>query len=258
MHMSFANFPLLPALGMFVLILIFLELGRRLGVKRLNVPGARAGVGVVDGSVYALVALLIGFTFNGAASRFDNRRELVGETANVAGTTWQRIDMLPPELQPPVREGMRRYLDALIASYSDPAGSKEPLRQGTALTKAQDEVWASAVAAVSTSAGERARMLLLPSMNELFGAVEKERLARAIHPPRLIYVLLALATMIGAVFIGYAIATAEKRNWLYMVGVAGTIASATYVVAELEYPRLGRVRVDAIDRTLVDLRATMR
>jgi len=258
MHISFANFPLLPALGMFVLILIFLELGRRLGVKRLNVPGARAGVGVVDGSVYALVALLIGFTFNGAASRFDNRRELVGETANVAGTTWQRIDMLPPELQPPVRDGMRRYLDALIASYSDPAGSKEPLRQGTALTKAQDEVWASAVAAVSTQAGERARMLLLPSMNELFGAVEKERLARAIHPPRLIYVLLALATMIAAVFIGYAMATAEKRNWMYMVGVAGTIASATYVVAELEYPRLGRVRVDAIDRTIVDLRATMR
>ena len=258
MHISFANFPLLPALGMFVLILIFLELGRRLGVKRLNVPGARAGVGVVDGSVYALVALLIGFTFNGAASRFDNRRELVGETANVAGTTWQRIDMLPPELQPPVRDGMRRYLDALIASYSDPAGSKEPLRQGAALTKAQDEVWASAVAAVSTQAGERARMLLLPSMNELFGAVEKERLARAIHPPRLIYVLLALATMIAAVFIGYAMATAEKRNWMYMVGVAGTIASATYVVAELEYPRLGRVRVDAIDRTIVDLRATMR
>src|SRR4029079_5666207 len=100
MHMSYANFPLLPALGMFVLIMLFLELGRRLGVKRLNVPGARAGVGVVDGSVYALVALLIGFTFNGAAARFDNRRELVGETANVAGTTWQRIDMLPPELQP--------------------------------------------------------------------------------------------------------------------------------------------------------------
>ena len=258
MHLSYANFPLLPALGMFVLILVFLELGRRLGVRRLNVPGARAGVGVVDGSVYALVALLIGFTFNGAAARFDNRRELVGETANVAGTTWQRIDMLPADLQPPVREGMRRYLDALIASYSDENGAKEPLRQGAALTKAQDEVWASAVAAVSTQAGERARMLLLPSMNELFGAVEKERLARAIHPPRLIYVLLALATMIGAVFIGYAIATAEKRNWLYMVGVAGTIASATYVVAELEYPRLGRVRVDAIDRTIVDLRATMR
>ena len=98
-------YPIIPAIGMFVAILVFLEVGRRLGVRRLNVPGARAGVGVVDGSVYALVALLIGFTFNGAASRFDARRELVGETANVAGTAWQRIDMLPPELQPPVRDG---------------------------------------------------------------------------------------------------------------------------------------------------------
>lgn len=257
MHISYAHFPIIPALGMFVAILLFLELGRRMGVQRLNVPGSRAGVGVVDGSVYALVALLIGFTFNGAASRFDNRRELVGETANVAGTTWQRIDMLPADLQPPVRAGMKRYLDALIASYSDPMGATEPLRQSAALTKAQDEVWLSAVNAVSTQAGERARMLLLPSMNELFGAVEKERLARAIHPPRLIYVLLAIATLTGAVFVGYAIATAEKRNWIYMLGIAGTIASATYLVAELEYPRLGRVRVDAIDRTIVDLRATM-
>ena len=42
---------------------------------------------------------------------------LVGETTNAAGTAWQRIDMLPPALQPPVRDGMRRYLDALIAEY---------------------------------------------------------------------------------------------------------------------------------------------
>src|SRR3954465_5257481 len=115
MHVQLGSFPILPAIGMFVAILLFLELGRRIGVRRLAVPGARAGVGVVDGSGYALVALLIGFTFNGAAARFDHRRDLVTETANVAGTTWQRIDMLPPELQPPVRDGMRRYLDALIS-----------------------------------------------------------------------------------------------------------------------------------------------
>ena len=55
-------------------------------------------------------------------------------------------------------------------------------------------------------------MLLLPSLNELFGAVEKERLARAIHPPRLIYVLLTIAALTGAVFVGYALATREKAT----------------------------------------------
>jgi hypothetical protein len=156
MEFQSAAFPIIPALGMFVAILIFLELGRRIGVRRLNVPGARAGVGVVDGSVYALVALLIGFTFNGAAARFDARRELVGATANVAGTTWQRIDMLPPELQPPVRDGMRRYLDALITSYTKPTVAEaKTTRQPEAVTLAQNDLWLKTVAAVSLPAGEK-------------------------------------------------------------------------------------------------------
>jgi hypothetical protein len=258
MPFHFGSFPIVPAAGMFVGILIFLELGRRIGVHRLTVPGARAGVGVVDGSVYGLVALLIGFTFNGAASRFDSRRELVGATTNVAGTTWQRIDLLSKELQPPIRDGMRRYVDAHIASYTKPTIADAGVSQPAAITRAQDDLWAQSVAACMTPAGETARMLLLPSLNELFGAVEQERLSRVIHPPRLIYALLAVATLIAALFLGYAIATADARNWFYMLGIAGTIASATYVIAELEYPRLGRVQVDAIDRTLVDLRESMK
>jgi len=257
MQAYIAAYPILPAIGMFAAIILFLEIGRRIGVRRLDVPGARAGVGVVDGSVYALVALLIGFTFNGAAARFDHRRELVTETANVAGTTWQRIDMLPPELQQPVRDGMRRYLDALISGNTSRSMDSATFQPAT-LLRAQNDLWTAAVAACVTQAGEKARMLLLPSLNELFGAVEKEHVARALHPPRLVYVLLAIATLTGAVFVGYAIATVNARNWLYMIGIAGTIASATYLVAELEFPRLGHVRVDAADRTIMELRSSMR
>jgi len=257
MQLASAMFPILPALAMFCCILIFLEVGRRIGVKRLDVPGARAGVGVVDGSVYGLVALLIGFSFNGAAGRFDQRRMLVGETTNAAGTAWQRIDMLPPALQPPVRDGMRRYLDALIAEYHSAAWTQGETEERAALMRAQNSLWSSSVATCLLPEGEKARMLLLPSLNELFGDVEKEQQARNLHPPRLIYVVLIVATMIGAMFVGYAIATVNKRNWIYMLGIAGTIASATYVIAELEYPRHGRVRMDAADWTLIDLRKTM-
>ena len=257
MNMSSAVFPILPALAMFLSVLIFLEMGRRIGVKRLDVPGARTGVGVVDGSVYALVALLIGFSFNGAAGRFDQRRMLVGETTNSAGTAWQRIDMLPPALQPPVRDGMRRYIDALIAEYGSAAWTTGSTPERAALTRAQNSLWSSSVAACLLPEGEKARMLLLPSLNEMFGNVEKEQQARNLHPPQLIYFVLIVATLIGAIFMGYAIATVNKRNWIYMLGIAGTLASATYVIAELEYPRQGRGRMDATDRTLSELRTTM-
>src|SRR3954468_21763426 len=117
MQMRYTLMAIAIAFGLFLAMLLFLEVGRRIGIRRLNIPGARAGVGVVDGTVYALLALLIGFAFNGAAARFDSRRGLLGETTNAAGTAWQRIEVLPADQQPPVRAAMRTYIDALVAAY---------------------------------------------------------------------------------------------------------------------------------------------
>ena len=258
MQLRFTFMAVAIAIGMFVVMLLFLELGRRIGVRRLHVPGARAGVGVVDGTVYALLALLIGFTFNGAAARFDSRRVLVGETSAAAGMAWERIDLLPQELQPPIRAAFRGYLDALIDAYSGPGAADHPLQKPATLTRAQQDLWSKSVAVSITPEGEKARMLLLPGLSELFRDVEKERHARAIHPPALIFALLALAAIAGAVFVGYALANADRRNWIYMLGVALTIASATYVIVELEFPRLGMIRIDHSDDTLVELRESIR
>src|SRR5262249_18446382 len=105
------------ALGLFVAMLAVLEMGRRLGVRRARAAGdkSRIGVGVVDAAVYSLLALLIGFTFSGAAQRYDQRRVIIGDVANAASTTWKRIDVLPDDLQPPIRAAFRHYMDEVIA-----------------------------------------------------------------------------------------------------------------------------------------------
>src|SRR5207237_339934 len=106
-------------------------------------------------------------------------------------------------------------------------------------------------------AGDPARMLLLPALNDLFGAVERERAARRIHPPVLIFAMLGVAALASALFAGYGLASGATRPLLYMIGIAAAISIATYVILELEYPRLGLVRVNAMDRALTELRATM-
>ena len=105
----------LLATGLFVGILIFLEVGRRVGGQRLALDpeGARAGTGTVEGAVFALVGLLIAFTFSGAASRFDARRDLIVQETNAIGTAWLRLDLLPASAQPAIRENFRRYVDSL-------------------------------------------------------------------------------------------------------------------------------------------------
>ena len=84
-------------LALFSSMLVLLEIGRRIGLRRMaqDSEGARAGVGAVEGAVFGLLGLLIAFTFSGAASRFDTRRQLIVEETNDIGTAYLRLDLLP-------------------------------------------------------------------------------------------------------------------------------------------------------------------
>lgn len=261
LHLRFTVLALLLALALFVGMLLFLELGRRFGVRQAATHGAaaRSGVGVVDSAVYAVLALLLGFTFSGATTRFDHRRDLLAQEVGAMHIAWSRLDALPAAPQAGVRGAFRHYVDRVIASYSDgkPIGSPAELREHATITAAQNDLWTRAVAACLGPGGEPARMLVLPGLNDLFHAVDRERLARRMHPPSVIWIMLGLAALAAALFAGYSMASGTARNWLYTVGIAATISVVTFVIIDLEYPRLGLVRVDSMDTALVELRATM-
>ena len=48
------------------------------------------------------------------------------------------------------------------------------------------------------------------------------------------------------------------RSWFYMLLFAGTLSLSLYVILDLEYPRLGQIRIDAADQTLRDVGDLMR
>ena len=127
------NFWLLAG-GLLLGILAFLEVGRRIGLHRKQVDpeGAGAGLGAIDGAVFGLMGLLIAFTFSGAATRFDARRQLVGQEANDIGTAYLRIDLLPQAAQPALREDFRNYTEARHRHLSRPPRRPErsPRRVG--------------------------------------------------------------------------------------------------------------------------------
>ncbi|HMC55646.1 MAG TPA: hypothetical protein VKH19_10770 [Gemmatimonadaceae bacterium] len=259
-----SRFSLLAALltvVLFATMLFFLEVGRRIGIRSQQKIGeaSRTGVGVVDSAVYAVLALLLGFMFNGATGRFDARRDLVTQEVSTMSTAWQRIDALPAQAQPTIRDALKRYVDAVVGVHVTSPGSPQFNRHASDLVPAQDDLWTRAMAAsLADAAGDKARMLLLPSLNEMFDVVDRERLAVRNHPPLIIWVMLSVAALAAALFAGYSMALAKSRNWLFILGTAATISIVTYVVLELEYPRLGFVRVSAIDRGLVEVRQTMR
>jgi hypothetical protein len=248
-------------LGLFIGMLFLLEIGRRIGIRRLtNDPeGVRAGTGAIEGAVFALLGLLIAFTFAGAASRFDARRHLIVEETNAIGTAYLRLDLLSASMQPALRESFREYVDTRLEVYRklpDVQAAKAELAKAA---KLQEDIWTQAVAASQApGAAAAAPMLLLPALNQMIDITTTRTMATRLHPPLIIFVMLFGLALASALLAGYGMAGGKSRSWLHMLGFAAIMAASVYVILDIEFPRLGLIQVDAFDQTLVELRESMK
>ena len=110
--------PVLFSILLFLGMLIMLEVGRRLAVRRRSkeADSERSNLGPIEGAVFALFGLLMAFTFSGAASRFNEKRMLIAEEANTIETAYLRLHLVP-DAEPRLQELFRRYLDSRLETY---------------------------------------------------------------------------------------------------------------------------------------------
>ena len=248
---------LVVAFGLLLGLLAMLEAGRRLGNRRCAKEGKEAseGLGALNGSIFGLMGLLVAFTFSGAASKFDARRGLIAQEANDIGTAWLRLDLLPAATQPALREKFRAYLDERLAAYRaipDLSAAQAHADRATAL---QGEIWTASVSA--SQADQRASMLLLPALNQMIDITTTRLMAMRTHPPAIIFILLVIVALASALLAGHGMSGRAGRSWLHMVAFAAILAFSVYVIIDIEFPRLGLIRVDSADQVLVELRQSM-
>jgi hypothetical protein len=249
------------AIALFALILVALRGGRKLGLRALerHGPDGVPGVGSLETAVFALLGLMIAFTFSGALTRFDLRRAQAVDEANAIGTAYLRIDLLPASEQPKLRAKFREYVDSRIATYKvlpDIAKAKEELARSQIL---QGEIWTLGVTASrmpETRPGTD--LLLVPALNAMFDITTVRITATQLHPPAIIYAMLFALAIAAALLAGYQTAPQKGYDWMQKVGFAFIVAATLYVILDIEYPRLGLVRIDAIDQLLIDARASMK
>jgi len=255
--MNFTAIVLVLAGGLFVATYATLEAGRALGRRHAAQDAHAEGAGAVEGAVFGLLGLLIAFTFSGAASRFDSRRELVAQEANAIGTAWLRIDLLPDVSQPQVRALFRRYLDSRLATYRKIRQGGVPDAEAAQSTRLQSEIWKTCAAACRSADSTTPCMLLLPALNDMIDITTTRAMATRIHPPLVVFVLLGVLALVSALLAGYGMASARVQRPLRRIVFAAVIATAVYIIVDIEYPRLGLIRVDAADSVLVELRQSM-
>ena len=240
-------------------MLVCLEAGFRVRRRheREGLPFTEGG-GSVEGAAFALLGLLIAFTFAGAATRFDQRRDLVVEEVNIIGTLWLRLDLLPPESRPAVQKLLAEYLDTRIAIYRAVPDMKKVQEETDRSTELQGRFWSAVVEATQApGAATSAQMLVLSNTNDMLDITTTRSAATLIHTPPAIYLLLVVSGLVAALLAGYSMGRNETRSWIHMLGFVLMVGFAVYIIIDLEYPRLGLIRVDALDQLMVDLRKTM-
>jgi hypothetical protein len=250
--MRFTTIVLLMA-GLVLGMLLLLELGRRIGIRRRrsNQGVLESGTGVVDAAIFGLMGLLVAFIFSGSASRFEVRRDLIVDEANAISTAYLRLDLLPPDRQPELREKFRLYVRSRIAVYrtlSNFDSARSELARSQAL---QNEIWRQALAASKETGSPAVMTLVLSNLNEVIDITTTRTAALQRHMPPAVFILLACTTLASSLLAGYNMSTAT-RNWMHIFAFVLLLSATVYLIIDLEYPRIGLIRVDALDELLAD------
>jgi hypothetical protein len=257
--MSAGELAIIISLALFVSMGACLEAGYRVGLhKTQGHPAAQEGIGVMESAILALLGLLLAFSFSGATTRVDARRQLIVREANAIGTAYLRLDELPTSDQPEMRRLLRQYVDARLNAYSRIPDMKAFYQEIAQAGQLQQQIWAGAVAASRNDPTQNSARLLLPALNEMIDITTARTVAIETRLPRLVFALLVWVALSSGLVAGYAMAKRRKRSWLHMFLYAACIAITVYTVTDLDAPRSGLIRVTSADKALEQLRDSIR
>jgi hypothetical protein len=265
--MTFVLFTVAITVAFLVGSLILLHFGRVLGLRYLTKQkGNIAGLGTIEGAVFALIGLLLAFTISGALARFDDRRQLVTQEADAVTTAYDRIDLFEPAIARDLHAKLKEYVAARIALYDmshdfapwKPGVEIWPPEQIEKITALKNTLWDAAVAACPENDFRPACGPALTALNEAFEVARLRIGAAEKHPPQIVYVLLFGLSLSGALLAGFGMGAAGARSRVHMVAFAGALAVTLYVVTDMEFPRTGVFRVDTFDHFLIEAYDQMR
>ena len=247
--------------SLFLIMLLVLETGRRIGKRYYSMEESdhhRGNRILVESAIYGLLGLLIAFTVSGAASRFDARRTLTVQEANTIGTAYLRLDLLPAAAQPELRRKFRRYAEARLAVFRLLPDFAASNAEAVRANELQRSIWNEVIAALP-GVPQSATLMLLPALNEMFDITSSRAIAGQAHTPLVILCALAVLALFCCLLAGYGLAGENPLgSALRMIGFALIVTLTIFVILDLDYPRVGLIRLDYADQALIDVLAGMR
>jgi hypothetical protein len=198
----------------------------------------RSDLDLVISASLTLLALIIGFTFSMAVSRYDQRKNYEEEEANAIGTEYVRADLLAPADAASIRQLLTQYLDQRLLFYTirDP---RQLASIGNETAKLQSEMWLTVQRAASAQPTSVVA-LAVTGMNDV---LNRQGYTQAIWWNRIpvgAWSLMIALAICCSLLIGY---NAHRRGALFSTILPLLVALSFFLIADIDSPRRGVIRV---------------
>lgn len=185
-----------------------------------------------------LLALIIGFSFSMAVSRYDLRKSYEETEANAIRTEYLRADLLPAEDAAKMRALLRRYLDQRVAFFlaSDEAQASQTV---AATATVQSALW-STVVGMAAAQPTPIAALVVSGVNDMLNAQGYTQAAWWNRIPAPSWALMGLIAIFSNLLLGYR---EQKTALLVLLILPVIISIAFFLIADIDSPRGGVIRV---------------
>src|ERR1700745_2615310 len=193
---------------------------------------------LVRSSGLTLLALIIGFSFSMAVSRYDQRKNYEEAEANAIGTEYVRADLLPARDAAKVRDLLKKYADERALFYT----SRNPQRLAKInadTAELQNELW-SAVLPGAAAQPTPPIALVVSGMNDVLNSQGYTQAAWWNRIPIAAWGLMAAIAICCSSLIGYGAHRTDRRIFL-IVPIAVSIAF--FLISDIDSPRGGLILV---------------
>jgi hypothetical protein len=233
------------ALVLVVAVLVFLSIGAGFRVARYRKAdaGDDAPFGIAEAAAFGLVALLLGFSYSLALSRFDARRAVTVREANAIGTTILRTELFDRSRAHDMKTYLRRYVDARIefAEATNDAERREHAAQTS--RSLQQQMWTLTMSAARLDEHSTMIPLFIVTLNETIDASAEQAAVLSAHIPDRVIAVLVAVIIIAAFLFGLGFGRTTYRGLIASVMFALMFGVVVETILDLDQPQEGVIRV---------------
>lgn len=230
--------PILISLVSLLLLFLSVQLGILAGRKFRPADEVKQDLSTVISATLTLLALIIGFSFSMAVSRYDQRKNYEEEEANAIGTEYVRADLLPAEDAAKIRSLLVPYLDQRMRFYTTHDVTKlDEINGKTA--KLQAQMW-FIVQQDAAAHPTPTVALAVAGMNDVLNRQGYTQAAWWNRIPVGAWSLMLALAVCCCALIGY---DSNYRGGALVTVLPFILAIAFFLIADIDSPRRGVIRV---------------